>query len=168
MISAPQLLSADHTLTGFDCGKASLNEWLVKRALRAQKIGGSARTFVVVNSINEVVAYYSLSTCSINREDASGKVKRNMPDPIPVILIGRLAVDLKFKNCGIGTALLKDALLRVVAAAHEIGVRAVIVHVLDSIAQKFYSYHGFCESPTNERTLMITLEEISRLLDKHQ
>ena len=83
-----------HLLTSFDCGKASLNEWLVKRAIRAQKIGGSARTFVVVNSINEVVAYYSLSTCSINREDASGKVKRNMPDPIPVILIGRLAVDL--------------------------------------------------------------------------
>ena len=166
MISAPQLLTANHLLTSFDCGKASLNEWLVKRAMRAQQIGGSARTFVVVNSNNEVVAYYSLSTCSINREDASGKVKRNMPDPIPVILIGRLAVDLKVRNRGLGTALLKDALLRVVAAAHEIGVRAVIVHALDSTAHKFYSYHGFYESPTNERTLMITVEEISRLLDK--
>ena len=90
-----------------------------------------------------------------------------MPDPLPVILLGRLAVDLKVKNRGLGAALLKDALLRVVAAAHEIGVRAVIVHELDSTAQKFYSYNGFYESPTNERTLMVTVEEISRLLDNH-
>jgi len=86
-----------------------------------------------------------------------------MPDPIPVILIGRLAVDQAFKGKGIGAGLLKDALLRIVSAAEEIGVRAVLVHALNEQARTFYLQNGFYDSPTNEMTLMVTVEEILRL-----
>jgi len=163
VISAPTPLTPEHTLENFDCGRQSLNTWLQKKAIKAQRVGGSARTYVVCTANNHVVGYYSLATGSINHEDTPGKVKRNMPDPIPVILIGRLAVDQAFKGKGIGAGLLKDALLRIVSAAEEIGVRAVLVHALNEQARTFYLQNGFYDSPTNEMTLMITVEEILRL-----
>ena len=110
------------------------------------------------------MSYYALATGSVNREDVPGKVKKNMPNPIPVILIGRLAVDQTFKGKGLGYGLLKDALLRIGAAAEEIGIRAALVHALDEQARDFYIKNGFYESPTNELTLMVTVEEIRQTL----
>jgi len=162
VISAPVLLEPHHDIQGFDCGRPSLNDWLRKKALKAQQVGGSARTYVVCSPAGKVVGYSALATGSVNREDAPGKVKKNTPNPIPVILLGRLAVDQTFKGQGIGTGLLKDALMRVLNAAEQIGVRAVLVHALDEPARNFYLKHGFYESPTNDLTLMVTVEEIQR------
>jgi GNAT superfamily N-acetyltransferase len=164
VITAPAPLGAEHDLQNFDYGRPGLNDWLQKKAAKAQRVGGSARTYVVCSPEGRVVGYYALATGSVNREDAPGKIKKNMPDPIPVILIGRLAVDHSFKGKGLGYGLLKDALLRIVAAAEEIGVRAVLVHALDEQARNFYLHHGFYESPTNDLTLMVAVEEIQRTL----
>lgn len=164
MITAPAPLGVEHDLQSFDCGKPSLNDWLQKKAAKAQRVGGSARTYVVCSPERLVVGYYALATGSVNRDDVPGKVKKNMPNPIPVILIGRLAVDQSFKGKGMGYGLLKDALLRIVAAAEEIGVRAALVHALDEQARNFYLHHGFYESPTNDLTLMVTVEEIQRTI----
>lgn len=165
IVTAPEPLSLEHDIQAFDYGKNSLNHWLRKKAIKAQRIGGSARTYVVCSSDCQVVGYYSLATGSVNQEDVPGKVKRNMPNPIPVILIARLTVDQRFSGQGIGSGLLKDAQLRIVRAAGEIGIRAILVHALDEWVRNFYLKHGFYESPTNELTLMLTVEEVQRELD---
>jgi len=164
VISAPEPLAPHHELEHFDCGRPSLNEWLKKKARKAQQIGGSARTYVACTDNGRVVGYYALATGSVNREDAPGKVRRNMPDPIPVVILGRLAVDDSCKGQGIGPGLLKDALLRVLGAAEEIGIRAVLVHALDESARTFYLKQGFYEAPTDDQTLMITVQEIRSAL----
>jgi predicted N-acetyltransferase YhbS len=164
VISAPEPLSPHHNLQPFDCGRPSLNEWLKRKALKAQQIGGSARTYVVCTKEAQVVGYYALATGSINREDAPGRVRRNSPDPIPVVILGRLAVDETHKGQGIGPGLLKDALLRVLGAAEEIGIRAVLVHTLDENARSFYFKHGFYESPTDQLTVMLAIQDIQAAL----
>jgi len=164
VITAPEPLGAGHDLQSFDCGRASLNDWLRKKALKAQRTGGPARTYVVCASAGRVVGYYALATGSVNRGEAPKRVARNTPDPVPVVLIGRLAVDRAFLGQGIGSGLLKDALQRVGGAAEEIGIRAVLVHALDEQAQRFYRHFGFYESPTNDLTLMLTVEEIHRCI----
>ena len=164
MITAPEPLEPGYNIQSFDCGKPSLNDWFQKVAVKAQRVGGSARTYVVCSPEKQVIGYYSLATGSINREDTPGKVKRNMPNPIPVVLIGRLAIDQAFKGQGIGSGLLRDALLRILNAAEQIGVRAVLVHAMDEQARNFYLRHGFYASPTNDLTLMVTVEEIQRSL----
>ena len=166
MICAPEPLGQHHDIRSFDCDDPVLDNWLRKRAFNAQVPGGSARTYVVCSPENRVIGYCSLAAGAVAHEDVPGRVKRNMPDPIPVILLGRLAVDNEFKGQGIGTGLLKDALLRAVSAAEEIRVRAVLVHALDENARRFYEKHGFYESPTNELTLMVTIAEIERILEK--
>ena len=162
IITVPELLNREHDLLSFDCGKPSLNDWLKKKALKAHLVGGSARTYVVCSPANRVVGYFALSTGAVNREDVSGRVKKNMPNPIPIVLLGRLAVDQQFKGKGIGSSLLRDALNRVVLASEQIGVRAILVHALDEDARSFYLKHGFYESPTNHMTLMLTIKEITR------
>lgn len=165
MIRAPEPLGPDHDTQTFDCGDPGLNDWLRKRAKKAEN-AGSARAYVVCSSDNRVIGYCTLAAGAINRENAPGRVKRNMPDPVPVILLGRLAVDNNFKSQGIGSGLLKDALQRAVSAAETIGARAVLVHALNESARTFYQKHGFYESPTNELTLMVTISEIERILEK--
>ena len=165
MIRAPEPLGPGHDTQTFDCGDPGLNDWLRKRAKKAEN-AGSARTYVVCTSDNLVIGYCSLAAGAINHADVPGRVKRNMPDPVPVILLGRLAVDNNFKGQGIGSGLLKDALQRAVTAAETIGARAVLVHALNEIARTFYHKHGLYESPTNELTLMVTISEIEHILGK--
>lgn len=164
MIQAPAPLAAEHVLTDFDCGHASLNDWLKKRALKATQLGASARTYVVCDRDKRVLGYYTLASGSVSREDVTSKVSRNSPDPVPVILLARLAVDLRYGRQGLGRGLLKDAFLRAKAAAEHIGVRAMLVHALDEQARSFYLKHGFYDSPTNDMTLMLTMSEIERVL----
>lgn len=168
VITAPEPLRTEHDIQGFDCGRPNLNDWLKKKALKAQQVGGSARTYVVCSPAGRVVGYFSLATGSINHEDAPGKVKRNMPNPVPVVLLARLAVDQTLTGQGIGAGLLKDALMRILNASEQIGVRAVLVHALDEQARNFYLRHGFYESPTHDLTLMVTLEEIQRVFDANR
>jgi GNAT superfamily N-acetyltransferase len=171
VISAPEPLGPDHAIQHFDCARPSLNDWLKKKAIKAQKIGGSARTYVVCAPVPRVIGYYALAAGSVNREDAPRKLKRNMPEAIPVVLIGRIAVDLEFKGQGVGSGLLKDARQRIVRAAKEIGVKAILVHALDEQARDFYLRHGFYESPTSDLTLMVTIEEVQKVIEamtRHQ
>ena len=141
---------------------APLDEWLKRRAWRNEAEGAS-RTFVSCAG-KRVVGYYSLAAASVLREAASGKVRRNMPDPVPAVLIGRLAVDTAWRGQGVGADLLRDAVLRIVAAAATVGVRAILVHAISANTKTFYQRHGFRPSPLEPMTLMVTIEEARRMI----
>ncbi|PHM35958.1 GNAT family N-acetyltransferase [Xenorhabdus innexi] len=156
-ISAPELLTADHNLSDFYCQHETLNEWLARRALKNNKLGAS-RTFVICKKgTKDVIGYYCLSAGSIHHIDAIPALKRNMPNPIPVILLGRLAVDIKYQGQKLGALLLQDACKRVASTAEQIGISAIIVHALDENARMFYSRLGFTQSPLEPYTLMLPL-----------
>jgi predicted N-acetyltransferase YhbS len=159
-INAPTPLKDGHDTTSFDCGDPILDDWLKHTALKNES-KGSSRTFVVCEN-DTVVGYYALATGSVERNDATGNVRRNMPEPIPVMVLGRLAVDKKYQSQGIGRGMLKDAILRVIGVAKQAGIRAILVHAISDEAKLFYMRQGFRESPTNDMTLMITLEEALR------
>jgi GNAT superfamily N-acetyltransferase len=161
-LSAPQPLSTDHELDAFASGVEPLDDWLQRRAIHNELEGGS-RTFVVCEG-RRVVGYYSLAAGSVLSGIATGRVRRNMPNPIPVVLLGRLAVDHGWQGRGLGRDLLRDAVLRVLAAGESIGVRAIFVHAISDEAKAFYEKNGFRVSPIEPMTLMITLAEAKRLL----
>lgn len=161
-ITAPGPISDTYDLSGFDCGHDSLNEWLQKRAIKNQKSGAS-RTFVVCNG-NLVIGYYSLAVGAVARDEVSGKVRRNMPEPIPVMILGRLAVEQQWQGKRIGVGMLKDAIIRTLIAAEQAGIRAMLVHALSEEAKRFYLQCGFHESPVNDMTLMIPLHEAKNTL----
>jgi GNAT superfamily N-acetyltransferase len=161
-VSAPAPLAPDHELDAFDSGVAPLDDWLKRRA-RANEAGGASRTFVV-SVERRVVGYYSLAAGSVFHEAAPGNVRRNMPNPVPVALLGRLAVDRSRQGEGLGRALLRDAVLRVLGAAERIGVRAILVHAISADAKLFYERCGFRPSPLDPMTLMITLAEAEQML----
>jgi GNAT superfamily N-acetyltransferase len=87
-----------------------------------------------------------------------------MPNPVPVILIGRLAVDREYQGRGIAQGLLKDAVLRTVQAAEIAGIRAILVHAISDDARRFYLRHGLAESPVAPMTLMVSLADAERAL----
>jgi GNAT superfamily N-acetyltransferase len=161
-ISAPDKLSPEHDLSAFDSGEVVLDEWLRRRA-SPNEAAGASRTFVVCAG-KRVAGYYSLAVGAAAREQVPGRIKRNMPDPIPVMILGRLAVDKAFHGRGIGTGLLKDAVLRTMQAAEIAGVRALLVHAISDAAKRFYEFHGFIGSPVDPMTVMINLTEAERLL----
>jgi len=155
-MQAPQPLAQMHDLSIFDCGEPVLNEWLKRRAF-ANQVSGASRTFVVSGERNQVLAYYSLAAGAIALGEAIGSVRRNMPDPIPVMVLGRLAVDHSCQGQQLGSALLKDALLRTVSVAENVGIRALLVHAINDAAKQFYVQRGFQQSPINPYTLMLKL-----------
>ncbi len=161
-ISAPCPISEAHIVTTFDCGDTTLNDWLQRRANKNESSGAS-RTFVVCVD-NTVIGYYSLCVGAIAREDTSGKVRRNMPDPVPMMVLGRLAVDVNWQSKQIGIGMLKDAIKRTIIVAEQVGIRALLVHALSDNARNFYRHWGFHESPTNDMTLMITLDEARKAI----
>lgn len=157
-LAAPEPLTAHHDTTAFSCGVEGLDHWLKQRALKNQATGAS-RTFVVCDG-NRVVAYYALASSAVAVEAATGRLRRNMPDPIPVVVLGRLAVDHSLHGGGMGRALVRDACLRVIAAADAIGIRGMIVHALSKAAQAFYERVGFDPSPLDPMTLMATITDL--------
>ena len=156
VLGAPAPLAADHDTTAFACRHASLTAWLQKRAL-ANAACGASRTYVVCDEHRRVVGYYALAAGSIAAEAAPGRLRRNMPDPLPVIVLGRLAVHDGWSGRGIGSGLLKDAVLRSMQAAELVGVRALLCHAIDEEARAFYLKRGFAESPLEARTLLVGL-----------
>jgi GNAT superfamily N-acetyltransferase len=158
----PAPITPVHDLAQFDCGELALNEWLRTRAVKNHAAGAS-RCFVLCTGPT-VVAYYSLSAGAINHETAPKAMRRNMPDPMPVLLLGRLAVDSRYHNQGIGQALLRDAMLRAVGVASEAGVFAILVHALSGPARQFYLSRGFVESPLQPMTLLMTIETVRSIL----
>jgi GNAT superfamily N-acetyltransferase len=161
-LTAPEPLSPHHELDSFESDVAALDEWLRRRA-RRNEAEGASRTFVVCAG-QRVVGYYSLAAGSILHSAAIGRVRRNMPDPVPVLLLGRLAVDRGWQGKGLGADLLRDAVLRAIGAAESVGVRAILVHAISDEAKSFYEKHGFRPSPVEPMTLMITIEEAQRML----
>ena len=155
-LGAPQPLTARHLLDTFDCGEPSLDEWLKRRAL-ANQLGGASRTFVVADAEDRVVGYYSLAAGAVSRNLATGGVRRNMPDPVPVLVLARLAVERQAQGMQLGAGLLQDAVNRAVSVSHNAGVRALLVHALDDKAKQFYLHYGFVESPLHPLTLMLPL-----------
>ncbi|MFV1985199.1 MAG: GNAT family N-acetyltransferase [Thiohalomonadales bacterium] len=156
-ITAPCPISNELDDSSFDCGDSTLNDWLRRRAIK-NEANRSSRTFVVCNN-NIIIGFYSLAVGAITRDDALGKVRRNMPEPIPVMVLGRLAVDSHWQSKRIGTGMLKDAIQRTIIVAEQAGIRALLVHALSDKARNFYLSCGFYASPTNDMTLMIMLDE---------
>jgi GNAT superfamily N-acetyltransferase len=164
-ISAPEKLSVDHDLSQFQCGEQELDDWLRRRAISNEEDGAS-RSYVVCVG-RRVVGYYALAMGAVAHTNAPGRVRRNMPNPVPVMVIGRLAIDLSFQGRGIGSSLLRDAVLRTVRAAEIAGIRAILVHAISENAKRFYERSGFIASPIDPMTLMITVAQaIGVLQDK--
>ena len=155
-LHAPQPLTADHQLNTFKCGETSLDEWLKRRALLNQASGAS-RTFVVVDDNHTVMGYYALAAGAVHHQDATRSIRQNMPDPLPVMVLARLAVDLRAQGMQLGAGLLRDAVERSLAVAQNAGVRALLVHALHERAKQFYLYFGFQASPVHPLTLMLRL-----------
>ncbi len=162
-IRAPEPLAAHHDLTEFRSGEASLDDWLLRRA-RTNQASGASRTYVVCIG-NRVIAYYALSSGVVAVQNAPGRFRRNMPDPIPVALLARLAVDQNWQGKGIGRALFRDGAMRVLNAAEAIGIRGIIVHAISEEAKKFYLSLGFESSPLEPMTLMVTLADVRAALN---
>ncbi|MDR3481724.1 MAG: GNAT family N-acetyltransferase [Burkholderiaceae bacterium] len=155
-VRPPALLSAEHVISSFDSGEASLDDWLKRRAL-ANQTSGASRTFVVAGENNHVWGYYALATGAVTHAAAGNAIRRNMPDPVPVMVLGRLAVDRSHHGVGLGADLLRDALLRTTRLAQEAGIRALLVHALHEQARTFYLHHGFAESAVDPLVLMLRI-----------
>ena len=162
MLSAPQPLAEHHLLADFDCGEPSLDDWLKRRAARNQA-NGSSRTYFVCEG-ETVIGYYCLAAGAIGHAEAPSTVKRNRPDPVPVLVLGRLAIHKDHHQKGIGTALLNDAIRRAMQAADIAGVTALLVHALSEQARRFYRSRGFVESPAKPMTLCLMLATVGQAL----
>ena len=157
-LSRPEPLSELHELNDFFCGVSSLDDWLKRRA-RANQVSGASRTFVLTEQ-RKVVGYYALASGAIAVASSVGRFRRNMPDPIPVAVLGRLAIDRAQQGRGLGRALFRDCALRVAHAADTIGIRGIVVHAISDQAKAFYQALGFDPSPAEPMTLMVTLADI--------
>lgn len=163
-IRAPEHLTPEHDLATFDSGIPALDDWLKRRAL-ANEQAGASRTYVVCAG-GRVVGYYALATGGVVQAAATGRVRRNMPDPVPVMVLGRLAVDQAYQGGGLGADLLRDAILRILQAAKLGGIRAILVHAVSEEAKRFYERHGFVASPVDPMTLMITVADAEKALGR--
>lgn len=161
-IGRPEHLTATHDVSAFDSGVAALDDWLKRRAL-ANEASGASRTYVVAAGGN-VIGYYALATGAVTLQTATSRIRRNMPDPIPVMVLGRLAIDKAYQAKGLGRALLRDAILRTLQAATIGGIRAILVHAISDDAKRFYERYGFAPSPLDPMTLMITLADANKAL----
>jgi GNAT superfamily N-acetyltransferase len=162
VISAPQPLADHHVVDAFDCGEPSLDDWLKRRATGNQASGAS-RTYVVCVG-EAVVGYYCLAAGALGHADAPGALRRNRPDPIPVMVLGRLAIHKDHHQAGLGTALLRDALTRTLQAAEIAGVAALLVHAISEDAKRFYRSRAFVESPVKPMTMCLILESARKAL----
>ena len=159
---APEKLSLEHDLSDFNSREPALDDWLRRRAVHNESSGAS-RTYVVCVG-KKVAGYYSLAVGAAAHVDLPGHVRRNMPDPVPVMILGRLAVGKAFQGQGVGLGLLRDAILRTMQAAEIAGIRALLVHAISEDAKRFYARCGFIPSPIHPMTLMITLSEAAKEL----
>lgn len=157
-ITPPALLTPQHDVSSFDCNNEVLSDWLKRQALKNQESGAS-RTFVITDG-NRVIGYFALATGCVERLKAPANVARNMPDPIPVIVLGRLAIDKNFHGQRLGAHLLRESMLRTLRVSEEVGVRALLVHAIDERAKAFYLKYKFVVSVIDPMTLMISVANI--------
>jgi GNAT superfamily N-acetyltransferase len=163
---APEPLAARHDVSRFSNSiHPTLDQWLRERAHSSE--GLSARTYVVcpLDEPDRVVGYFSISTALEQRNALpSAKLRRGMPEQVPLLLIGRLAVDVQWHKRGLGSALLADALRRCVAASEIAGARGVVAHAIDERAVGFYERHGFVRSPLGERVMLMPIETVQLMV----
>jgi GNAT superfamily N-acetyltransferase len=166
---SPTSLTREHDLTNFNCGESEINDWLKQRAFKSQE-DGAARTYVIcLPGTKTVIAYYCLAVGSVinNKEEIPGKIRRNMPQSIPVMVLGRLGVDLQHTGKGIAQGLVRDAILRTLQAAQIAGIRAILVHALNEKVKDFYVKKcGFMSSAVKPLTLMMSLVDAQKSLKK--
>jgi GNAT superfamily N-acetyltransferase len=164
--SDPQPLDNEHRVNGFECGVGSLDIWLVKHA-RAAAGAGSARTYVVVDAEQgRVAGYHALSVASIEHSEATDRARKGMPrNPIPAMLLARLAVDKTVQGRGVGAFLLQDAMNRAVSVAEQAGIRLLLVHAVNEEARSFYEHFGFEASPTDAMNMQLLIKDIRLVID---
>ena len=158
VISAPAPITEHHDTGQFNCGKLALNDWLKERALRNES--RASRCFVVCNG-SAVIGFYCLAAGSVRHDETPPALKRNMPPIIPVVVIGRMAVDLNHQGKGIGSGLMRDALKRCLTVSREIGAAAVLVHAVDQQVVPFYVQYGFQPFPQGELTLFLPMKHVA-------
>ena len=159
-LTKPERLNRDHDRAEFSSGKDALDHWLAHKALHNDQADAS-RTYVVCED-NQVIAYYCLATGAVEQSKTAGRLRRNMPDPIPVMILGRLAVGVAWQGQGIGAALLQDAFLRTIQVSEIASVKALMVHVISDKAVEFYKKWGFHPSPVNPKTLFLSIRQLKK------
>ena len=158
-LQAPTTLKTDHQTHAFSCGKSTLDEWLKRKAL-ANQTSGASRTFVVSDDRLHVLGYDALAAGAVTHQGATRFIRQNMPNPIPVMVLARLAIDVRAQGKRLGAALLQDAVFRSVQVSQHTGVRALLVHALNDRARQFYLHFGFQPSPIETMTLMLKLNSL--------
>ena len=166
LYSAPVPLTVEHRIERFDCGKSKLTDWLKAHALDNE--GRSSRTYVVVANTGpqagDVVGYYTLATGGVTRSEMPRRIRHNLPNPVPVMMLGRLAVDGRHQRKGIGPAMLREAIQRTLEISRSAGVRALMVHAIDDEAVTFYLKYGFVLFPADSRTMFLPTETFAATL----
>lgn len=163
ILTIPEPLALHHQIETFDSGVASLDDWLKRRAAQNQA-SGATHTFVTCEEDRRVIAYYALALSAIAPAAASGRFRRNMPDPVPVVVLARLAITRSRQRRGLGRAMFQDAARRVIHAAEVIGIRGFLVHALSEEAKAFYLNLGLDPSPLEPMTLMATVADLRAAL----
>lgn len=154
----PEKISEHHKLEDFDCNDEPLNDWLKRKALK-NEYANDSRTYVICNENKQVIGYYSIATGSIEHDKSPSSLKRNAPNPISVMVLGRLAIDKRCQKRGLGKDLLRDAILRTLAVSEIAAVKALVVHAISPAAKQFYLENDFINSPA-EMTLILPLKDI--------
>lgn len=153
----PELLSADHDVADFDCGRAPLNDWLQRRALDNQH-SWTTRTWVVTEAGSpEVIAFYASCTGSVLRSTTTRTIRQGQPEQVPALLLARMGVDRHHQGRGVGAALLKHFVAKALEVSASVGVRLLLVHAKDDAAKVFYQRYGFVASPVDPLTMMLLL-----------
>ena len=159
-LTKPEEISRKHEIAAFTCERDSLDDWLKNQALKSNSAGDS-KVFVILEEGGEVIGYYAISAGSVSRKEATRKIGANAPDPVPMALIGRLAIHKNHQRQNIGSALLRDAILRIAQAAEHMGIKGIMVHALDDDSAKFYAERGFQPSKVDGHHLMISISEVT-------
>lgn len=154
---APQPLLSTHICNGSASSEPELDAWLTQRAY-ANQLNGASRTFVVIDSHQVVVGYYALAAGAVSHQVATSAVRRNMPDPVPVMVLAKLAVDQRAQGRKLGASLLQDAVKRCALVSQHAGIRALLVHALHDRAKQFYEHYGFQASSMHPLTLLLRLQ----------
>lgn len=164
--SRPEPLARHHRIDDFDCGEPALDDWLKRHALGSQA-AGSARVFVTTSDGEAVVGYYALAAASVEAADAPERAAKGQPRhrPLPVVLLARLAVDRGHQGAGLGSSLLRDAMLRTLQAAEAIGIRALLIHAKHERARAWYLRCGFEPSPTDPLHLVLLMKDLRAFVE---
>lgn len=163
----PVPLEARHRAESFHSGVQSLDEWLRRHALQSHR-GGGSRVFVTTKVDTDVVGYYALAAGAVMPHETTARLVRGLAadQPVPVVLLGRLAVDVRHQGQYLGRSLLLDAMTRVLEAGELLGIRALLVHAIDERAREWYAQLGFEHTPTHPLHLLLLIKDL-RATIKH-